>query len=80
VARQRVRKRIRLKSMSSAAKVVGAAVLLAIMLAGCGVQGALESPKAEKSEATTDADSGQGKSEADAPKEHKGFVLDGLLR
>ncbi len=66
--------------MSSAAKVLGAALILAMLLAGCGVQGALESPKADKSDATASADSGQGKAEGDAPKDHKPFVLDGLLR
>jgi predicted small lipoprotein YifL len=68
------------KLMSSAAKGVGAVLLLAILLAGCGVQGALESPKTDKSEATASANSGQGKAEGEAPKEHKPFVLDGLLR
>ena len=66
--------------MSSAAKVVGSALILAVLLAGCGVQGALESPKADKSEATADADSGQGKPAGDTPKSFKPFVLDGLLR
>ena len=66
--------------MKSAAKVVSVAVVLSALLAGCGVRGSLESPRAAKDEATADANSGQGKPEGAAPKEHKGFVLDGLLR
>ena len=65
--------------MASAAKVLGA-LFLAALLAGCGVRGSLETPEAAKNDATTDANSGQGKSEADAPKKHKEFLLDGLLR
>ncbi len=54
----------------------------AILLAGCGVKGPLELPPDAKaqSQTTATADSGQGKSEAAAPKPHKGFILDGLLR
>jgi len=66
--------------MSSAAKLSAAAVLLATLLAGCGVQGALEAPQVAKDSGTASADSGQGKAEGDAPKNHKPFVLDGLLR
>ncbi|MEQ1576416.1 MAG: lipoprotein [Hyphomicrobium sp.] len=66
--------------MSSFAKKFGLALILAVSLAGCGVRGSLETPQAAKNDATADANSGQGKSEADAPKKHEGFVLDGLLR
>ena len=66
--------------MKSAAKIVGLAVVLSALLAGCGVRGSLESPQAAKDDGTADANSGQGKAEGAAPKEHKGFVLDGLLR
>ncbi len=52
---------------------------LALPLAGCGVKGGLETPQAQ-AENTAEAQSGQGKSEGAAPKPHKGFVLDGLLR
>ena len=75
-----MRKLVRLNPMSSAARVIGMSLLLAVSLAGCGVRGALETPQAEKNDPTTEASSGQGKSEADAPKAHKPFVLDGLLR
>ena len=56
--------------------------LLAIGLAGCGVRGSLELPpeaKAEQSQ-TAQAESGQGKPAGAAPKPHKPFLLDGLLR
>lgn len=51
-------------------------------LAGCGVRGSLELPPEQKAQAQTSAtaDSGQGKSAGAAPKPHKGFILDGLLR
>ena len=54
----------------------------AILMAGCGVKGPLELPPDAKAQSQTSAtaDSGQGKSEAAAPKPHKGFILDGLLR
>ena len=66
--------------MTRAATGLGLAFLLATILAGCGVRGALETPQNAKDDTTTDANSGQGKSEAAAPKKHEGFVLDGLLR
>ncbi len=57
-------------------------VLLAGVLAGCGVKGPLETPTAAKGaqQATAQADSGQGKAEGAAPKPHKSFILDGLIR
>jgi predicted small lipoprotein YifL len=58
---------------------VGFACGLAVVLTGCGVRGSLETPKATP-DSTAAADSGQGKPEGDAPKPHKPFVLDGLLR
>ncbi|MGE0700160.1 MAG: lipoprotein [Hyphomicrobiaceae bacterium] len=57
-----------------------AALLVAVGLAGCGVRGSLENPAASEAKATASADSGQGKKEGEAPKPHKGFILDGLLR
>ena len=59
------------------------AALLAITLlalGGCGVRGGLETPSEAKAENTAEANSGQGKPEGAAPKPHKGFILDGLLR
>jgi predicted small lipoprotein YifL len=55
---------------------------VASSLAGCGVRGSLEPPPEAKAtaETTATADSGQGKAEGTAPKPHKGFILDGLLR
>lgn len=57
------------------------------VLAGCGVRGPLQSPRADGSasgppstEATANAESGQGKPENTAAKPHQGFILDGLLR
>lgn len=63
-----------------------AASLLALALAGCGVRGNLEYPNEVKENSkaaptgTATADSGQGKPEGAAPKPHKGFILDGLIR
>ena len=56
-----------------------------VMLAGCGVRGPVQMPKAEANaaaqpEATASADSGQGKPANAAAKPHQGFILDGLLR
>jgi len=53
---------------------------LAFALGGCGLKGSLESPPEAKAEATAEAQSGQGKAENAAPKPHKPFVLDGLIR
>jgi predicted small lipoprotein YifL len=58
-------------------KTIAILVLASLALAGCGVRGSLEAPGAET---TADAGSGQGKPEGTAPKPHKGFILDGLLR
>lgn len=55
-----------------------ATVALAAAVSGCGVRGSLENPAKDTPTAT--ADSGQGKKESEAPKAHKGFVLDGLIR
>lgn len=51
---------------------------LAMATGGCGVRGSLENPA--KDNATATADSGQGKKESEAPKPHKDFILDGLIR
>jgi predicted small lipoprotein YifL len=67
---------------SGTARIATAPVMLAAVIAallgGCGTRGSLENPA--RSEATATADSGQGKKEGDAPKPHKGFILDGLIR
>lgn len=63
--------------MTGSLRAVLAVCSLALVLAGCGVKGSLETPRAET---TAEAQSGQGKPEGAAPKPHKGFVLDGLLR
>jgi predicted small lipoprotein YifL len=58
--------------------VVLAAVALG--LGACGVRGSLEAPPEAKADVTAKADSGQGKPLGAAPKPHKDFILDGLLR
>lgn len=54
----------------------------ALLLGGCGLKGPLETPAETKAanEASASADSGQGKAADAAPKPHKGFILDGLIR
>jgi predicted small lipoprotein YifL len=61
---------------------ISAAVLASgLLVAGCGVRGQLQLPKEEAAQQTTaTADSGQGKPANTAPKPHKDFILDGLLR
>jgi predicted small lipoprotein YifL len=56
--------------------------LAALALAGCGARGPLEAPPSAQAEnaAVASAESGQGKPEGAAPKSHKPFVLDGLIR
>ena len=66
--------------MQSALRNIVLAVALAGFLAGCGTRGALDAPESAKNAASADAESGQGKPEGATGKEHKGFVLDGLLR
>lgn len=56
------------------------AMVFAATLGGCGIRGSLENPQKAESKQTATADSGQGKKEGDAPKPHKEFILDGLLR
>ncbi len=55
-------------------------LVLGAILGGCGTRGALEYPAESKASDTASADSGQGKPENAAPKPHKPFVLDGLIR
>jgi predicted small lipoprotein YifL len=55
---------------------------VAIVASGCGVRGSLKLPPDAKAKQkqTAAADSGQGKPAGKAPKPHKPFILDGLLR
>ena len=64
------------------ALLVASALLLAGMLGACGIKGPLETPPDAKGaqQATAQAESGQGKAEGAAPKPHKPFILDGLIR
>ena len=67
--------------MHAVAKL-GMATLLALSLAGCGVRGSLDPPPEAKAEGKAkSAEAGDpGTNSAAAPKPHKGFVLDSLLR
>jgi predicted small lipoprotein YifL len=58
----------------------GIVLAAALAVAGCGVRGSLEAPPSAKADSTAQADSGQGKPEGAAPKPHRDFILDGLLR
>lgn len=68
--------------MQNQTKIVVTLSALAFVLAGCGVRGPLEAPPSAKAanQASATAESGQGKPEGGAPKPHKPFVLDGLIR
>lgn len=74
------------RTLAHSLKVASVAALLAMALAGCGMRGNLEYPNQDKQSEkakptdTATADSGQGKPEGAAPKPHKGFILDGLIR
>lgn len=63
-------------------RIAAVVALTALALSGCGIRGSLEPPpEAERSSDTrASADSGQGKPEDAAPKPHKDFVLDRLIR
>ena len=68
--------------MNRALRAFLLAAIGATLVAGCGVRGSLELPpeaKAAESRTAT-ADSGQGKPAGAAPKPHKDFLLDGLIR
>jgi predicted small lipoprotein YifL len=60
--------------------VLGISMAVALAVAGCGVRGSLEAPPSPQADTTAQADSGQGKPAGAAPKPHRSFVLDGLLR
>jgi hypothetical protein len=62
-------------------RIAAIALASSFLAAGCGVRGQLQLPKEEAVQQTTaTADSGQGKPANTAPKPHKDFFLDGLLR
>ena len=68
--------------MSSVAKTLILAAALAMTLAGCGVRGSLEAPAQAKAEGTATSPDAKGSSEGTSGprKEHRPFILDGLLR
>ena len=66
--------------MSSGLRIALLLSALALGLGGCGLKGALEPPPGAKVDAKAQADSGQGKKEGEAPKPHRDFILDGLIR
>ncbi|PPD25905.1 MAG: hypothetical protein CTY20_15205 [Hyphomicrobium sp.] len=55
---------------------------VALSMAGCGVRGSLEAPAEAKAagKATSAESADAGANSAAAPKPHRGFILDGLLR
>lgn len=57
-------------------------LVTALALSACGIRGALEPPPESQrsSDTSASATSGQGKPEDTAPKPHKDFVLDRLIR
>jgi len=59
-------------------KVAVLAVAAGLVVSGCGVRGALEAPPEAKKEAD-EAKAARAKDPNYKP-EHKGFILDGLLR
>ncbi|HEX6609700.1 MAG TPA: hypothetical protein VF051_02880 [Hyphomicrobiaceae bacterium] len=73
----RMRDREPAGTMCTTVKIGLLLAMCAFGVVGCGVRGSLEAPPAER---TASAESGQGKPEGAAPREHKGFVLDGLIR
>ncbi len=61
-------------------KGIGLAVVAGLLVGGCGVRGGLEKLPEERKSPTATAESGQGKPAGSAPKQHEGFILDGLIR
>ena len=67
--------------MVACSKIAAFVISASLVLAGCGLRGPIQLPKEDAAKQTTaTADSGQGKPEGTAPKPHKDFFLDGLLR
>lgn len=63
-------------------KTAALSALMALALSGCGVRGSLEAPteaKAQGQAASAEA-AASGPNSAAAPKPHRGFILDGLVR
>ena len=62
-------------------RTIAGLAAIAMALSACGVRSNLDYPPQDKAaETTAQADSGQGKAEGAAPKPHRGFILDGLIR
>ncbi len=67
--------------MVASSRIVCLLLAAGVLLAGCGYRGPIQMAKEDSaSQTTATAESGQGKPEGAAPKPHKGFILDGLLR
>ena len=73
--------------MQSSVKIGAMLVATGVLLGGCGLRGPLQMPKedlfpetAAAAATTAPAESGQGKPEGAAPKPHRAFILDDLLR
>ena len=73
--------------MQGSFKIIAVLLATGLLLAGCGLRGPLLVPKEDLLPATTanavetaPAESGQGKPEGAAPKPHKSFFLDPLIR
>lgn len=68
--------------MMNAVRLLVCSTFIGLGLTGCGVRGSLDLPPEAKAEQaqTAQAESGQGKPAGAAPKPHKPFLLDGLLR
>ncbi|MEQ8823014.1 MAG: lipoprotein [Filomicrobium sp.] len=68
--------------MSSLTKTCVVAAILALTLAGCGIRGSLDAPPQAKAEgaATSPVAKGSAEGTAGPQKQHRPFILDGLLR
>lgn len=66
--------------MAAGVKIGGALLLAVVLAAGCGIKGSLEPPPEAKADKAAKANSGQGKKEGEAPRPHRDFLLDGLIR
>lgn len=56
------------------------AVATALVVAGCGVRGSLEAPAQAEGKTSSAEAADAGPNSAAAPKPHRGFILDGLVR
>ena len=68
--------------MQAGIKALLAAAVLSLAVAGCGIRGSLDAPAEAKADGTANsAEAGAvGANSAAAPKPHRGFILDPLLR